>query len=379
VANEFVRRRTEEILDGMITNARARFGDNLNTRPDGILYQFFAIHAEQIAVAEEAGEIGYLAFDANAVTGSLMDRLYALNGLTRQAATPSTVTCTFTGSDGTTIPLGFIVVTSDTNQRFQTTETGDISGGSVDLAMESVEAGPIVALAGTLTVIESALSGLSSVTNALDALPGDEQETDTEFRQRRQLTLATAGNGTVESIAAAIINEVEDVEQATVYENKEATTSPEGISPYAIKAIVLGGVDADIAGKIFETVPAGTPTDGATTVPVTDSQGIDHDISFSRPTAIDIYVTVNITTDADYPADGANLIKAALVAYGDALRIGDDVIYSRLYTPINSIPGHQVDSLFVDTVSPPTGTANLSIDFDELAVFDSTRIVVNAS
>jgi len=290
VADEFTRRRTEEILEAMLSNARAKFGASLNDTESGIMYQLFAVTAEQIAAAEAAAEIGYLAFDASAVEGTLMDRLYALNGLPRQ--------------DG---------------------------------------------------------------------------ESDTNYRERRQLTLETAGNGTVESIRAAIINDVADVTQVIVYENKEATTSPEGISPYAILAVVLGGTNEDIAEKIFEEICAGTPTDGDITVPVEDSQGISHDISFSRPTDVDIYVEVNIVIDSNFPPDGATQIRDALVAFGGELTIGEDVLYSRLFTPVNSVPGHYVSSLLVDIVDPPVGTSNITIDINELAAFAGERITVNAT
>ena len=48
------------------------------------------------------------------------------------------------------------------------------------------------------------------------------------------------------------------------------------------------------------------------------------------------------------------------------MSIGQDVLYSRLYTPINSVKGHQVDSMLIGTTNPPTGTANIVTAFDQV-------------
>ena len=60
---------------------------------------------------------------------------------------------------------------------------------------------------------------------------------------------------------------------------------------------------------------------------VTDSQGFAQTIKFSRPTTVDIYVEVDLTVDSNlYPANGDDQVEAAIVAYGDALGIGTDVV-----------------------------------------------------
>jgi uncharacterized phage protein gp47/JayE len=59
--------------------------------------------------------------------------------------------------------------------------------------------------------------------------------------------------------------------------------------------------------------------------------------------------------------------------------VGDDVIWSRLFTPINNVPGHQIDSMFIGTSPAPTGTSNVVIDFNELASFESVNIDVVVS
>ena len=77
------------------------------------------------------------------------------------------------------------------------------------------------------------------------------------------------------------------------------------------------------------------------------------------------------------PGDVAAQIKQAVKTYGDSTYfIGDDVVYSRFYTPVNSIQGFAVNSLTIGTSPSPVGMTNLTIDFDEVATFDLDKIVV---
>ena len=131
--------------------------------------------------------------------------------------------------------------------------------------------------------------------------------------------------------------------------------------------------------------PAGILSFGTTTTQILDSQNIPHDISFSRPTTIDIYVDVTITTFADYPANGDDLIKQAIVDYangdliaGRGFSLSEDVIYTRLYTPINSVQGHEIDDLRIGTSPSPTGTSNIAIGATETSNFIIGNITVNS-
>lgn len=86
---------------------------------------------------------------------------------------------------------------------------------------------------------------------------------------------------------------------------------------------------------------------------------------------------MNLTTNANYPQNGDDLIKSNLAAYFISdFGIGDDVIYSRLYTPINSVPGHAVNSLEVSTDGVTWTTANIDILFNQIATLESANIFI---
>jgi hypothetical protein len=149
--------------------------------------------------------------------------------------------------------------------------------------------------------------------------------------------------------------------------------------------IVVGGVDEEIGNAIWLKKPAGILSFGNSTVQIIDSQGIPHNISFSRPTEVDIYVEVTLNTFAEYPANGDDLIKQAIVDYangdlvaGRGFSLADDVVYTRLYTPINSVQGHEITDLRIGTSPSPTGTSNIPIAATEISNFLIANIVVNS-
>lgn len=237
-------------------------------------------------------------------------------------------------------------------------------------------AGPITAEANTLTAIRTPQLGWDSVTNPIAASAGRSLETDEELRLRFRETKFERASNILEALYSALIN-LEGVEEVRIYENDTDATNAFGVPPHSFMPIVLGGVSSEIANSIWENKPMGIRSFGNTVVNIFDSQGFSHAIGFNRPDPVPIYITINLTTDSNFPATGPDDIKSNLVSYFDNLGIGDDVIYSRLYTPINLTPGHQIDSMFIGTSPNPTGTANIVINFGQLATLSSANIQVN--
>lgn len=78
--------------------------------------------------------------------------------------------------------------------------------------------GPLPAPANTITVIDTPVSGWTSVNNPLDALPGSNLETDTEAMVRRASLLQAQGNGPIQAIVQKV-RLLPGVEQAVGFEN----------------------------------------------------------------------------------------------------------------------------------------------------------------
>ncbi len=151
----------------------------------------------------------------------------------------------------------------------------------------------------------------------------------------------------------------------------------------SFEAVVEGGSDADVANKIWLTKPAGIQTFGNTSFTITDSQGEQQVINFSRPTPIYIWVTVALTlySEETFPPNGQDLVAEAINTYGNNLGIGVDVLLQRVLAQIFNVPGIASGAMQIAATngpgdSPLYGTADIPIQENEIAVFDLSRITV---
>lgn len=378
----FTRKTLQELTEDLEAELLAAF-PALNTKA-GVAHQLVSIFGAKLSEAWELAEAVYAAYAPSSASGDALDRVSALTGTTRRPATRSTVTATVNLDAGVTLPAGSIVrVAGDTTARFVTlaavTNTSG-SAASVPVEMEAESAGPVAANAGTLTVIVTPVAGWNSVTNALDAELGQLAETDAELRARRAAELRAVGGSTVDAIRADLL-QVEGVLEVAIFENTGLTTDGNGVPGKAFEAVVRGGTNAAVAAALWASKPAGVRAHGLTSVTVEDSRGEEHTVRFSRPSEVEVYLEIDVTVDADvYPADGDDLVAAAVAELGDAtLNVGDDVVLSALYCAVFSVAGVlDVTAVRAGTSSSPTGTANLTIAARELALLDTSRIEVSS-
>ena len=381
----FKRKRLNLLLEELNSEVKAIFGDNFNVSPESPDGQVNGVISESNANLWELAEEAYNAFNPKAASNVSLSNLVQLNGITRFAATASRVELTISGDSGTSIIAGSLIGDVEETIIFSTDETVLIpSGGSVVVQATATVTGPRSALADTITEIITPVTGWDSVTNDDPAVLGTDLETDSDLRARRERSVARDAQAVIDAIFAEI-RSIVGVTQLLVLEN-DTNVGPDanGLPAHSINAIVLGGQDQAIAKAIFLKKTLGATSFGNTSTVITDDQSIEHTVSFSRPTAIDIYVIVNLTTFANFPVDGQDLIKQAIINYSQGLLIegrdfslGDNVINSQLYSPVNTIQGHTVDSLFIGTSSGPTSSADIAIAINEISVFLEAKITVN--
>lgn len=236
--------------------------------------------------------------------------------------------------------------------------------------------GPFPQEALAIDTISVPIAGWDSVINPVAATTGRLTETDEELRERFRNSKFFQSQNILEGIIDALFN-VQGVADVAVYENDTDSVDINGVPGHSFLPIVLGGLPSDIAQAIWENKPTGIPSVGDTTVQIADSQGFLHSISYRQPDEVPVYITMTIEDLGGMPGDAPAQIKQNLVNYSDAtLFIGTDVVYSRLYTPINSVGGFAVNSLFIGTSPSPTGTANIVIDFDQVATISAENIIV---
>lgn len=259
------------------------------------------------------------------------------------------------------------------------------TGPFVALPFQCTTNGPVAANAQSLTNIVTPLGGVSSVINLVNAVPGQNVETDAAYKVRQELTLQKEGTSPVEGIRNGLLNQQNcpGVTQAVVLENAtDAVVS--GMPPHSIQAIVTGGAAADIAMQIWKSKAAGVATFGSQTYTITDSMGVAHVINWNTPTPVRIYTICNITKNTNptegpvYPADGDAQVQAAIYNFGTSLGEGHDVINNLFFTAVNAVPGVFGIVLYMATTPAPASSANIPITISQIATFALADITVNS-
>lgn len=285
--------------------------------------------------------------------------------------------------------IGSLVAKEDVPSLIEDTNTLDMGGpvtltitettkgvpqGIVDMEAEST--GPVQAPIGTLTVIETPVFGLSSTRNRLAEDPiGTDIETDLELKLRRQEIIQLAGAGTVEAIRSRLLN-LTGVTAVTVFENATQVTDGDGRPPHSFESVVQGGVEQTIIQEIWESKPAGIATFGSTTGNAVDTQGFSPVINFSRPTEVDIFFEIDVTTDSTFTAT-AQQITDAYVAFGNALGIGTDVVVRpSVLCVMDDFTGVTDVVIRIGFSASPTLDDNLTIDLDEVSNWLDANITV---
>lgn len=450
----FVIKTSDVILSEINSLFYANLGATVDLSPATPLGQLIGAMVSREVEAWQGLQAVYTARDPDGAEGVALIELSAITGTVPVVPSPSTVTQTITGTTGTSIPSGNVVAVVTTGVAFVTqatvtiaavtawagttgyttgdrrknggniyrcassgtsagsggptgTGTGISDGscswdflgagdGSVDVLCHCTDNGPLQALARSIIVINTPVSGWSGTINIDDAALGRGVESDTDLRLRRIAELAANGSSNVDAIRARLLKLKDSLgspllTSASVFENVTDVTDSFGLLPHSVQGIVtypgspITAVDDAIAESIFETKAAGIQTDGGVIITVTDDQGVTHDIHFDYATPLDLWVKVIGTKDPiTYGGDAA--VKTALVNFSLGLippfpgyGVGDDVHTGVMYAPITDNVSGIVDissiTLSADGVIYFSGP--LTVARSILVVLDSSRIVVN--
>lgn len=335
-------------------------------------------------IALNGNETGLLAFNASAATVQAAIRaLEFASGcvVTGNYSSGFTVTFAGAGTGGFMVQPLFVVVENSLSSSVPAaiTVTPSITTPGLDQGVgtfRSTQTGPIIANAQTLTVITTPISGWTGLINTQDALAGTNVETDNAYRTRMADELQVAGAGTVEAIRSKLL-QITGVTAVLVFENVEDIPDLQGRPPHTFECVVQGGDTATIAETIWLAKPAGIDTDGNTSFDITDSQGQVHTIRFSRPTAVPVYIIAQLTLDDTYPVDGDTTVQQLLVAYGNSLGIGKElIVIPKLIAQIAGVQGIQDAVLLVGTAPGPTLPNNINPQAYEVLEFDTSRVQV---
>jgi hypothetical protein len=386
-----------------------------NIDPDSPDGQVIGIEAELLANLDEGLVAAYRSKDPDSATGEALRDIGKISGVQIKPATYSVAPITITGPAGTALPAGSQIRSKVDNTVWLTTSVIviGISQSATGFAT-CATSGRVLAAAGELTIIGTPYPGWSSVTNG-EATPGEDAESDVEFRARRNNSVALAGSNMKDNMLASIAN-VSGVTDVKILENNsDSPVDPDGIPYTAIAVIVNGGTDSEIGAAMYAKYNPGTPmyprystkTDtwvddpGATGVKVevtSAATGNVETMTFQRAVGLPIHVALNVKKVGNLPSDIEERLQQAIIKdstktlfSGESVSgfnqggydIGELVPVGRLYTPVNKVLGQYGDSyiisLTIGLTAGSQGVTPIQPGIAQMATFDADNIVVTVT
>jgi uncharacterized phage protein gp47/JayE len=369
---EIIARRKEEF--------RGIFGADVYLEPDSQEGQMLAMFAMAEFDAYQLAQSVYNSFSPQTAKGESLSRMVPLNGIARHKSGYSTVDVTVTGQAGTVITNGMAKDVAEQTWLLPSIVTIPIAG-EITVTATAQKVGAVQATAGEVNIIATPTRGWQLVTNSQAATPGVDVEKDGVLRSRQRVSTALPSQTVLDGIVGAVAN-LDGVTRFKGYENDTGADDANGQPAHSIAIVVEGGDTQQIGQAVADKKTPGVPTTGTTTTPVTDKYGMPLVIRFYRPTEVEIDVAVTITPRAGYVSPTGEAITTNLTAYFNSLDIGEDVLLSKLYTPVNDAeptPGQRtfdVTSLTIARHGDAKSGANLPISFTELAMGVAANSIV---
>lgn len=242
------------------------------------------------------------------------------------------------------------------------------------------ETGATVEAAGSVSSIATPYSGWDSATNPEAGVAGYDRETDEQLRARFYISKSQLASGHYDAISTAV-QAVDGVTEMIIYENKTGSTDSNSITAYTNMIVVNGGVDSDVAKAIFDNIALNTKLQGNTTVTVPTVLGSFYSIKFERPTSHRLYMDIDITYTTSVTDNIIADIKQALVDYFAGFGVGESVLYSRVFIPINSVDGFYINHMYIDDDATLTSAdvVNITVPFNKIASLAASDITVTVT
>lgn len=372
-----------DILEDLVNDMQTIYGSGIYLGNDSQDYQMLSKIAEKIYDTYQTCEIVYHSYSPATAMGVGLDYVVAINGIARKQGTRSTVVVTLTGAAGTTINSGIV---ADTDGHIWDLPASVVIGESGTADAEAVcrEMGVIQVAPDSVTRILTPTLGWESITNSDEATTGTITESDSSLRARQAYSTAQPSQSILDGLKGAL-ESIDDVSRVATYENQTATTDSLGIPSHSICCIVEGGTDEDVANTIYNRKGLGCGTHGSTSYEIIDNSGQAVEIKFSRLAYVEIDIEINISARAGYAASTPDDIKAAIVDYLDTFSIGVDLTTSIIWMVAQQVntdprtPTFAVNSVKAARHGSELGSADVEIDFDEVAKGNLSMITVNVS
>lgn len=316
----------EELKTGF-TDLYSRNGEELNfdsNTPDGQLIELFAYAGTTIR--EMITEV-YNSCDPDKCVGAVQDNRYQINYLTRKQGSYTIQNISITTNQTVDLqgldasynePSASAFAVSDNNGNiWYLVDSTTLLAGTTVKEFRAQNMGAVIPTVGTITTMVTIVPGVLSVINNVGATSiGVEEESDADFRIRRQRSVALAARNNVDAIEGNLLA-LDGVVDVKVHENKDGETDSTGTPAHTIWTIVQGGANTDIAEVIYANI-GGADSRGNVTVPITTVSLQDIEIRFDRESIVPLYIKFDllpITSLGEIDLDGLKEYIAENLAY----------------------------------------------------------------
>ena len=263
---------------------------------------------------------------------------YSFKRLPALAATGLVTFSRFTPTQAALIPVGATVRTADGSQGFTVTASPSnpawngsgytLTAGTASLTVPvaaTVSGSAGNAQANAVTVITGAIPGVDTVTNPGSFTSGIDAESDSSFRSRFALYIASLSKGTKAAVASAILG-VRQGLQYTILENVDATGAVSMGNFLVTVTDSTGYPPTALLNQVSEALDAVRPIGSRFTV--------------LAPTVVTANVSMTITnTPGTNHAVVAGNVGVALTQAINALPLGSTLPYTLLAAIAYSVPG----------------------------------------
>lgn len=273
-------------------------------------------------------------------------------------------------------------------------------GEAIDLSPTSPDGHHVDLEAKTITFITQALQVVSTCFNRKQAtgqfldylafllhLSRGEGESDEALRLRMD-------EAETESLATSdgMITYLRDkIDRATdVLFNDEDFTDDNGIPPHSVRALIPESVSKssdEIAQAIWHCKAAGVKTDGNINGVAIGKNGKEYGVKYSMigKLEFDANIKLHLYSEEEFPSDGIELLKKQIIGWATGTdgwkkaeyQIGTDVIPTRFYTPILTIPGIADAEISVKKTSASDFSSNIiPVGISEYAFINNLQIEI---
>lgn len=309
-------------LQNDLNSIYATNGDTINfgaETPDG---QFTNIITQMGSDIRELAQEIYNSFDPDKCSGVIQDSRYALNYITRNGGTYTIQNIDVTANQTVTLQgldanynetdASAYTVSDNAGNLWYLIDTTTVQPGTVSLPFRSKSIGLVQPTIGTITTQVTTVLGITSVINSVAPTTlGTEQETDAQFRVRRNRSTERRGQNNTDAMLAQILD-LEGVSDATTWVNSGTETDSTGTPAGFVWVIVEGGANADIADIIY-TNSCGRGTRGNVSVDVPSVSGQVFNVKFDRPTPVPLYLKFDFQLTVELSAVNTAGIKDTIV------------------------------------------------------------------